>query len=116
MKTLLDEYVTDFVILTAICVDDGEGGQITEYQESEPFQAAIRHDKVKVEHAAEQENTFSNYTIVTEKSVILNFPMIVKRVLDGACFRITSDFSSPTPDFSSLNMRKASAEKIILQE
>jgi len=116
MKTLLDEYMTDFVILTAICTDDGEGGQKTAYSESESFQATLRHDKTKQKQSAEQESTDSSYTIITKKSVILNFPMLVKSVFDGACFRITSDFSNVPPDSSSLDMRKVSAEKIILPE
>lgn len=116
MKTLLDNFMTDFVILTTVCTDDGEGGQTTTYMESEPFQATVRHDKTEQEQTAEQQNTDSSYTIVTKKSVILNFHMIVKRVLDGACFRITSDASNVPPDFSAIDLRSASAEKIILPD
>ncbi|MBR1527798.1 MAG: hypothetical protein IJ642_00680 [Oscillospiraceae bacterium] len=116
MKTLLDEFTENFVIITKSCVSDGEGGQITAYTESEPFPAAIKHDETMQEQTAEQQNTDSNYAIVTKKSVILNFPMIVKRLSNGTYFRITSDDSNVPPDFSSLDMRKASAEKIILPD
>lgn len=116
METLLDEFTAEFVILTATCMNDGEGGQKTVYSESSPFLAVIRHNRTQPATKAEQESTVSSYTIVTRKSVILNFHMIVKRVSDDACFRITSDCSNVPPSFSSIDMRSASAEKIILPE
>lgn len=110
--SLIDAFMEDFIILDKMSVSDGEGGFDTVWSEGANIRCALTLDTSMQAKRAEREGVTSVYTLTTEKNVILPFMTVVKRVSDGAIFRVTTDGGDKvTPSISSLNMAQVSAEK-----
>lgn len=110
--SLLQDSMTKCVILNKKKEDDGYGGFKTEWQEGASFMAAVRFDTSMQARIAEKQGVTALYTIITPKSINLEYHEVVKRVSDGKIFRVTSDGDdSKTPDTANLDMRAVSAEE-----
>lgn len=110
--SLLQDSMTKCVILNKKTVSDGYGGFTAEWAEGAEFMAAVRFDTSMQARVAEKQGVTSLYTIITPKSINLEYHDIVKRVSDGKIFRVTSDGDdSKTPDTANLDMRTVSAEE-----
>ena len=110
--SLIDEFKSPVCFLEKKRVPDGEGGFVTTWQEGAKFSAAIAFDTSIEARAAEKQGVTSIYTIVTEKSVVLEYHDVLKRLFDGKIFRVTSDGDDKyTPASSALDMRQVTAEE-----
>lgn len=110
--SLIDNAMTDLVMLEKRRTPDGEGGFITEWKEGVYFQAAITFDTSINARIAEKQGVTSVYTVTTRKAAVLDFHDVFKRISDGKVFRVTSDGDDKqTPESSSLNMRQVTAEE-----
>ena len=110
--SLIDEFKSPVCFLEKKRVPDGEGGFVTTWQEGAKFSAAIAFDTSIEARAAEKQGVTSVYTISTEKSVVLEYHDVLKRLFDGKIFRVTSDGDDKyTPASSALNMRQVTAEE-----
>ena len=110
--SLLDEAMTDVVMLEKTRTPDGEGGFITSWTESAEFVAAITFDTSIEARTAMQQGVTSVYTVTTRKNVMLEYHDVFKRLSDGKIFRVTSDGDDKfTPESASLNMRQVTAEE-----
>lgn len=100
------------VMLDKTTKPDGEGGFTADWSEGAPFDANIRFDSSMQARIAEKQGVTSLYTVITSKSVKLEYHDVFKRLEDGKIFRVTSDGDDQcTPDISSLDMRIVSAEE-----
>lgn len=109
---LIDNYKEEFVFMNKTKVSDGEGGFIVDWTEGASFEAVLTLDSSLAARVAEAEGVKNLYTVTVEQNIALEFHDVIKRVSDGAYFRITSDGSDKhTPSAATLNMRQASAEK-----
>ena len=110
--SLLDEFKSTVCFLEKTRVADGEGGFHTTWEEGAKFTAAITLDTSIEARIGEKQGVTSIYTVTTEKSVVLEFHDVLKRLYDGKIFRVTSDGDDKaTPASSSLDMRQVTAEE-----
>lgn len=110
--SLLDEYKKDFAYMDKSHMPDGEGGTITEWvQSTATFKAALRFDNSIQAKRAQADGVQDLYTIITDKSVNLEFNDVVKRLDNGKFYRVTtSGKDNKTPASAGLNMRAVSAK------
>lgn len=112
--SLIDAFMTPCCFMDKQRTPDGEGGFITSYKEGAKLEAAIVLDQSLAARVAEKEGVKNLYTITTRKTVTLEFHDVIKRLSDGAYFRITSDGtdkSSPNIQNSLLDIRQVTAER-----
>jgi hypothetical protein len=93
---------------------DGYGGVETVWKQGADFNAAFTLNTSIEARAAEKQGVTGLYTIITEKSITLEYHDVVRRTSDGKIFRVTSDGDDKrTPRSAALNMRNVSAEEWI---
>lgn len=110
--SLLDDAMTNVVMLEKTRTPDGEGGFIANWIEGVEFVAAITFDTSIEARTAMQQGVTSVYTVTTRKNVMLKYHDVFKRLSDGKIFRVTSDGDDKfTPESASLNMRQVTAEE-----
>lgn len=110
--SLLSESFEDFALMQKTSVQDGEGGMDTEYTETEIFPAVANDVKSSSARVAQAITGKAAYIITTHRDVSLDFYAIIKRLSDGALFRITSlSEDNKTPISSALDIRQYDAEK-----
>ena len=114
--SLLNQAMTDVVLMDKRREPDGEGGFITDWVESVIFQAAITFDTSMESRIAEKQGVTSQYTVTTGKGAKLDYHDIIKRLSDGKIFRITSDGDDKqTPKSASFQFLQVTAEEYILE-
>lgn len=111
--SLLDEAMTDCVMIRQTRRPDGYGGYVVTWtEETTPFKAAITFDNSIEARVAAVQGVHSLYTVTTRKDKVLMYHEVIKRLSDGKILRITSDGDdSATPASASLNMRQCTAEE-----
>lgn len=114
--SLLEQAMTDCVMIRKTSRPDGYGGTVTAYTEdTATFKAAIVFDNSLEARVAGAQGVTSLYTITTRKDKVLMYHDIIKRLADGKILRITSDGDDKaTPASASLNMRQVTAEEFTL--
>ena len=96
-------------------VDDGYGGEITTWTLGSTFQAAITFDSSVEGKIAASQGVKSLYTVTTQRTKILEYHDVFKRLSDGKILRVTSDGDDrKTPLRANLDMRQVSAEEFTL--
>lgn len=110
--SLIEAMMDDCVIMNKITVSDGEGGFTTEWEEGAEIKVAIVNDMSIQARVAEQQKVTSTYTLTTARKNALELHDVIKRLSDGATFRVTSDGSDKlSPKVSTLDMSQVTAEK-----
>ena len=110
--SLLEKAMEDVVLMEKHREPDGEGGFITNWQESINFKCAITFDTSIQARAAEAQGVTSRYTVTTGKNAKLDFHDVIKRLRDGKVFRITSDSDDKqTPSSASFQFLQVTAEE-----
>ena len=105
--SLLDAYSDDYVILNKTTVDDGYGGYKIVWSDGATIKGALAPaSQVEVTTAgAMGEKT--THTLVVNKSILLDYHDVLRRVSDGIYFRVTNtDGGTYTPNSSNLDLRK----------
>lgn len=114
--SLLNQAMTDVVLMDKRREPDGEGGFITDWIESVVFQAAITFDTSMESRIGEKQGVTSRYTVTTNKSAKLDYHDVIKRLSDGKVFRITSDGDDKqTPKSASFQFLQVTAEEWVLE-
>lgn len=114
--SLLNQAMTDVVLMDKRREPDGEGGFITDWIESVVFQAAITFDTSMESRIGEKQGVSSRYTVTTSKATKLDYHDIIKRLSDGKVFRITSDGDDKqTPKSASFQFLQVTAEEWVLE-
>ena len=109
---LLDDMMYDCVFLDKQRTDDGYGGYKTVWTEGAGFKAAITFDTSLEARIADVQGVTSLYTITTQKSLVLEYHEVFKRLSDNKIFRVTSDGDDKfTPKSAGLDMRQVTAEE-----
>ena len=114
--SLLNQAMTDVVLMDKRREPDGEGGLITNWIESVIFQAAITFDTSMESRIGEKQGVSSRYTVTTNKSAKLDYHDVIKRLSDSKDFRITSDGDDKqTPKSASFQFLQVTAEEWVLE-
>lgn len=110
--SLIDAMMVDCVFMDKIHASDGMGGYTTTWTEGAGLKAAIVKDSTMEARVAEKQGVSEIYTITVQKGLVLEYHDVIKRVSDGAIFRITSNIKdSESPDVSTLRIGQVTAEK-----
>lgn len=108
---LIDIMKTPCVFMIPNMEPDGSGGFNTTWEQGDPLMAAIIRDTSTETRIAEAPGTVEAYTVTVDRDVHLKYHDVIKRLSDGAIFRITSDNAEKkTPICSCLNMAQSTAE------
>ena len=109
---LIENMMTKCVIMNKSKVSDGEGGTIVNWQEGAEILVAIVNDTSMSARIAQQEGVSSTYTLTTTRDNALEYHDVIKRLKDGAIFRVTSEGGDKvSPIVSGLDIAQVSAEK-----
>lgn len=110
--SLLEDSMTECVMLNKQTKSDGLGGVETTWTDGAEFKAAIVFDTSMEARVGEKQGVTSLYTVTTRKAVTLEYHDVFRRVSDGKIFRVTSDGDDKhTPDGVPLDMRQSTAEE-----
>lgn len=110
--SLLDEAYEDFVMMDKTSVKDEYGSIKKVWTEGAHFEAAATSETSVEARVGVVQGLTSIYTIITPRSITLEYHDVCKRVSDGKIFRVTSDGDDKkTPQSASLDMRLVSAEE-----
>lgn len=110
--SLLDNAMTECVMMDKTTEPDGYGGKKDTYADGAPFSAAIVFDSSMQARTAEAQGVTSLYTVTTRKNMVLQYHDVFRRLADGKIFRVTSDGDDKyTPETATLNMRQCTAEE-----
>lgn len=113
--SLIDSMMTPCKILNRIRTDDEYGGYTEEWTEGATFDAAIIKNSTTEAQIAEKQGINELFTVVTKKSLELDFHDVFRRVSDGQVFRVTSNAKdSEAPAVSTVQITKVTAEKWVL--
>lgn len=101
----------EFVILDRRSVKDTYGGTSTVWVEgAHIFATVVLDDSIEARTAAAQGVT-GIYNVLIQKNVHLPWHTVIRRVSDGAIYRITSKDEKTTPSTSAIDMRHLHAEE-----
>ena len=110
--SLLSSAFEPCVILDKKTVSDGQGGYSAEWTEGAKIDCAFSLDTSTAARVAQHNGVKNLYTIITRKSVTLDYNDVLRREKDGKTFRVTSDGADKaTPDAATLSVRQVSAEE-----
>lgn len=115
LLSLIESMMEDCVFLNKVKVDDPVGGYKDDYQDGVTFKAAVIKNSTTEAQIAEKQGITEIFTIVTDKSMVLEFHDVLRRVSDGEIFRVTSRaVDSQAPEASAVPIAKVSAERWVL--
>lgn len=110
--SLLDNAMTDCIMMDKTTEPDGYGGEIKRWVDGAPFSAAIVFDSSMQARTAQAQGVSSLYTVTTRKNKQLEYHDVFRRLSDGKIFRVTSDGDDKyTPETATINMRQVTAEE-----
>lgn len=113
--SLIESMMEDCVFLNKVKVDDPVGGYKDSYQDGITFRAAVIKNSTNEVQIAEKSGMSEIFTIVTDKSMVLEFHDVLRRVSDGEIFRVTSRaVDSQAPAASTVQIAKVTAERWVL--
>ena len=91
LSNLLYQIMTPCKIMNHVRTDDPLGGYTDAWTEGATFDASITKNGSTEAIIAERQGVSEIYSIVTKRSFLLNYHDVIKRVSDGAIFRITGN-------------------------
>ena len=110
MSRLYERMMQPCVMRVKTSVPDTEGGQRVTWADGGTLQAAIVKDTDFASRMAQKSTETATYTLTTAQP--LGFHAVVKRVSDGAVFRVTSaDTDSAPPAEASFAFYQVTAER-----
>ena len=113
--SLIETMMEDCVFLNRVKVDDPVGGYKDTYQDGITFKAAVIKNNTTEMKLAEKDGVSEIFTIVTDKSMTLDYHDVFRRSSDGAIFRVTSrSVDSTAPEASTVKIAKVTAEGWVL--
>lgn len=113
--SLLDATREECVMLDRRSVNDGYGGITYQWIAGASFSASIAFDSSIEGVKAQAAGATALYTVLTDKSINLQYHDVFRRTSDNKIFRVTSDGDDDkTPKTAGLNLRKVRAEKWVI--
>lgn len=110
--SLLAEAMDTCTMLDKVTVDDGLGGYRRTWHDGVQFPAAVAFNSSIEARIADKQGVTSLYTVITKRSMTLEYHDVFRRETDGKIFRVTSDGDDQyTPQSAGLDMRAVTAEE-----
>ena len=109
----LEDFFEAFCVMDWRSVSDGGGGFVWEWTDGFPFDGHAVLNTTTQMQIAQQTGTKAIYTLVTARELPFEKDDRVKRIRDGAIFKITADPGDrKTPAFSSINAAEVTMERV----
>ncbi len=109
----MEDFYEAMCVVNKVSVPDGGGGFVWEWQDGAPFDGRIKLDASTQMQIAQQSGVKAVYNLTTRKSIPLETGALVKRMKDGAVFKVTADPADrQTPALSDLNAMSVSMERV----
>jgi len=109
---LVDNAMETTYIMDKTTTPDGYGGVKTVWRQGAVIDAAYSFNSSTQARIAAQQGVNNRFTILTRRSVVLQFPDVIQRASDGKYFRIMSDGNdNRTPNSAGLDLRAVEAEE-----
>lgn len=109
---LMAQAMEKFVMIDKQHLNNGYGGTEVVYVDGAEIMAAVAFDQSMEARTAQKQGVTSVYTIYLKKGIDVDYHDVIKRVSDGAIFRITSDGNEKqTPSGAGLNLQAVTAEE-----
>lgn len=113
--SLYEEMMESCAMMDRSTVSDGVGGFTYEWTQGATFRAAIIKNSTLAAVVAEKQGVTEVYTVTVDKGVALEFHDVIKRLSDGATFRVTSNIhESETPQRATFQIGQVTAERWVL--
>ena len=110
--SLIDDAMEKANIMDKTTALDDYGSVKTVWKTGAEIMAAFSFNSSTAARVADQQGIKNRFTILTSKSVVLNYPDVICRQSDGKYFRITSDGNdNRTPNSAGLDLRAVEAEE-----
>lgn len=109
--SLLTQMMEDCVLYNRSTVPDGYGGYKYDWTPGVTFMAAVEKSSTAEQMLAEQKGVSEAFTVVTERSMSLDYHDVFVRKSDDAIFRITSKPQQAHPA-STVKIAKLTAEQL----
>lgn len=110
--SLIEAMMVPCRMLDKTTVSDGMGGFTTVWSDGATFDAAIVKDSSMTARLAEKQGVTEVYTITVKDGVQLAFHDVIKRLSDGAIFRVTSNImDSKSPEVATFHIGVVTAER-----
>ena len=84
--SLIDDFMSDCVMLDKTTAADGYGGYTTVWNEGAVFKAVITFDTSMQARTAEKAGVSSLYTVTTSRALTLEYHDVFKRLTDNKFF------------------------------
>ena len=111
--SLLNQMMEDCRILNHVREDDDYGGYKETWTEGARFRAAIAKVTSAEQLVAEKQGVSESFTVVVNKSMVLDYHDVFKRLSDNALFRVTSrTVDSTAHPASTVQIAKVTAERL----
>ena len=113
---LYEKMMEECAMMDKVTAPDGLGGTTRVWQEGAHFQAAIIKNNTLEAILAEKQGVTELYTITFPKGISIDYHDVIKRISDGAIFRVTSNVTdSETPGVATFQFGQVTAEGWELQ-
>ena len=109
---LYERMMDDCVMMDKVSTPDGIGGFTRSWTEGAPLKASIEKQSANQITVAEQDDYGVRYLVTTNRNTLLDFHDVIKRVEDGAIFRIVvPSADKKTPQVATFSFAQAEAER-----
>ena len=113
---LFETMMEECAMMDKVTAPDGMGGTSRVWQEGAHFQAAIVKNTTLQAILAEKQGVTELYQVTFPKGIQIDYHDVIKRVSDGAIFRVTSNVKgSETPGVATFQFGQVTAERWELQ-
>ena len=113
--SLIEKMMEKCRILNHIRADDDYGSSIDVWEPGAHFDATIIKNSTTEAIVAEKQGITEIFTVVTNKSFVLDYHDVFVRLSDNQAFRVTSNAKdSEAPDASTVKIAKVTAEKWVI--
>jgi len=109
----LEDFYEPFNLQDWRNVPDGFGGAKWEWSDGIEFMAGIIFDGSTEARIAEAQGVKNRFTIMTSPTMNIEFEDVIRRVKNGAYYRITGDpVEDMPPEQANTQFKRVSAEKV----
>ena len=113
--SLIGSMMEKCVYINHTRTDDAYGSSVDAWTDGSQFDAAIIKNSTTEATIAEKQGVTEIFTVVTNKSFLLDYHDVFRRVSDGQIFRVTGKAKdSEAPEASTVKIAKVTAEKWVL--
>lgn len=115
MSGMLFDSMEPYVKMAQTTIEDAGGGYTTGWTDALSFKGFVRKEQAPEIDAAGKTTVKEMLTVVVPSDVVLSYHDVIRRVSDGAIFRLTSNTADDKAlAIASIQIAKANCERWVL--